>query len=110
MNDKNYQFDYDLTENIEKEYAQCNCYDEWGCATLWLNDIQGVEYNLCIDNGNNCSAIYKMEHNVETGYVETDYNTFEHHEINFKDGNWKQELEVAMLNAAEKFFKEGEIK
>ena len=45
----------------------------------------GVEYNFCIDNGENCSAIYKLKFNDKTGHMETVTDKFEHYEINFDD-------------------------
>lgn len=98
---KMYHFDCELSE----EYKDKACWDEWGCATLWLNDTQGVEYNFCMDNGHNSCAIYKMETNEETGCIETDYSTFEHYEIDFNNANWKENMEKAMYEAAKKFFK-----
>ena len=88
---------YEFECNMSDEYKDKET-DEWGCAFVWLNDI-GVEYNFCIDSGNNCCAIYKMEINEETDYMETDYDTFIHYEIDFDNENWEQELENAMCKA-----------
>lgn len=96
--EKNYEFEC----NIDESYKDLET-DEWGCAYVWLNDLQGAEYNFCIDSGNNCCAIYKMEINEED-YMETDYSTFEHYEIDFSNVNWKEELEKAMYKVAKKFF------
>lgn len=105
---KTYEFDCALSKEYIEEYKNYLYCDEWGCATLWLNDNQGVEYNFCIDNGTNISinssAIYKMELNNETDYIETDYSTSEHYEIDFDNANWKEELEKAMYEVAKKFF------
>ena len=57
---------YDFECSLSEEYKDNTCCDEWGSATLWLNDKQGVEYNFCIDNGHNSCAIYKMEYDEET--------------------------------------------
>ena len=98
----NYEFACEMSE----EYKDYNCHDEWGCAEVWLGDI-GVEYNFCIDGSAdvvvNCCAIYKMEMNKETDYMETDYDTFAHYEIDFNNPNWKVELENAMCRALIKF-------
>lgn len=100
--------------NIDESYANTET-DIWGAAFLWLNEDHGVEYNLCYDSGECCSAIYKTEMNYKDrdypdGYMETDYNTFEHYEIDFNDENWKEKLVEAMKESMEKFFdiKKGE--
>lgn len=93
---------YEFECNMSEEYKDYDCHDEWGCAFAWLGDI-GVEYNFCIDNSTNkninCCAIYKMEMNNETDYMETDYDEFEHYEIDFNNPNWEAELENAMCKA-----------
>lgn len=94
--------DYEFECNMSEEYKD-NEMDEWGCAFVWLNDI-GVEYNFCIDSGENCCAIYKMEFNNKTDYMETDYDTFIHYEIDFDNPKWKTELENAMCKALIEFF------
>ena len=95
---------YEFECNLSEEYKDNTCIDEWGSATLWLNDRQGVEYNFCIDGNCNSCAIYKMEYNEETDVWETDYSTFEHYEIDFDNANWKKELEKSMHEVAKKFF------
>lgn len=95
---------YDFECLLSKEYKNYTNCDEWGSATLWLNDKQGVEYNYCIDNGQNSCAIYKMYHDDETDTEGTDYSTFEHYEIDFDNAKWKEELEKAMYEVAKKFF------
>lgn len=94
---------YKFECNLSKKYRKYDCCDEWGVATLWLNDKQGVEYNFCIDGGCNSSAIYKM-YADENDEWETDYDTFEHYEIDFNDTKWKKMLENAMYEVAKKFF------
>ena len=89
-----YSFEHSLSEEF-KDYDQ---WDEWGCAQVWLGNI-GVEYNFCIDNGFNCSAIYGMMYNEESGYAETDYSDCEHYEIDFDKPTWAESLENAMCNA-----------
>lgn len=50
--------------------------DIWGAAFLWVREKEGAEYNFCIDeNGENCSAIYKMIED-ENGIMYTDHDTF----------------------------------
>jgi len=92
MNNK-YKFEL----NMDDSYKQYTDIDEWGMAVIDFGTY-GAEYNFCIEEGNNCSAIYFMEFNSNTGYWDTDYNYFEHYEINFNDFNWKKDLEKAMYN------------
>lgn len=94
---------YEFECNLSEEYQNYDCCDEWGAATLWLNDKQGVEYNFCIDNNENCCAIYKM-YCDENEIWETDYSIFEHYEIDFDNVNWEEELEKSMYEVAKKFF------
>lgn len=93
---------YSYEINICEEYKDLET-DEWGCAFAWYGDNLGVEYNFCIDNGTNYCAIYKMEINDKTDYMETDYTTYNHYEINFDDENWKRDLEDAMCTELIKF-------
>lgn len=91
-----------------KEIADTDCFDEWGCAYVSLGETMGVEYNLCIDNTTgesiNESAIYKVDYDEESGYIETDTSTFIHYEINFDNSKWKKNLENMMCKALIKFF------
>jgi hypothetical protein len=101
---KDYEFECIISErNIFADY-----YDEWGCAFASVGKNKIVEYNFCIDNTTNesvnCSAIYKVDYNDKTGYIETDCNTFTHYEINFDKTDWKEKLEDAMCEALIKFF------
>jgi len=96
---------YDFECNLSEEYKACECCDEWGSATLWLNESSGVEYNFCVDNGCNSSAIYKM-YCKEVEVWETDYSTFEHYEIDFENENWRGDLESVMYEVAKKFFED----
>ena len=82
MNNK-YKFELNMN-NSYKKYIDI---DEWGTAVIDFGTY-GAEYNFCIEEGNNYSAIYYMEYNEKTGYWDTDYNCFEHYEINFNDFNW----------------------
>ena len=81
--------------------------EEWGAAFYWIGGgDHGVEYNLHIEvNGDeiyNASAIYKTD--TEGEYLETDYNTFVHYEIDFEDPRWESKLRNAMRDAAYKFW------
>lgn len=91
-----------------KEIIDTNFFDEWGCAFTSLGDEMGVEYNLCIDNTTNeninCSAIYRVDYDEESGCIGTDYNEFVSYEIDFDNPKWKKELENAMCEALIKFF------
>lgn len=89
----NYKFEL----NMDDSYKQYTDIDEWGMAVVWAG-YYGAEYNFCIEEGDNYSAIYYMEYNEKTDYWDTDYNCFEHYEINFNDFNWKKDLEKAMYN------------
>ena len=102
-------FAYHFYCNIDKrktlkEIADTDCFDEWGCAFISVGEELGVEYNLCVDDGENCSAIYKVDYDEETGYIETDASTFIHYEIDFDNSKWKKELEDAMCKALIEFF------
>ena len=104
-NNNNYSFYCDITKvRILKEIADTDCFDEWGCAYVSLGEEAGVEYNLCVDNGENCSAIYRVDHNEKNDCIETDYSKFVHYEIDFNNPKWKKKLENAMCKALIKFF------
>lgn len=102
---KEYCFECNIKKRrVLKEIADTDCFDEWGCAFISVGDELGVEYNLCVDDGENCSAIYKLNYDEESGYIETDTSTFIHYEINFDNSKWKKELEDTMCEALIKFF------
>ena len=87
--------------NLEQEYEH-NDVDIWGAAFLW-NGKKSVEYNFCIDeNGENCSAIYKMTEDI-SGQMHTHYGSFVHYEVKFDDG-WKEKLKATMEDALKKLF------
>ena len=94
--------DYSFGCNMDKGYKNIET-DEWGCAFIWVGN-KGVEYNFCIDSGENLCAIYKMELNEKTDYMETDHDTFIHYEINFDEADWVEKLENAMCEALIEFF------
>lgn len=89
-NNPNFEFECHISEEYKGKET-----DEWGSAFAYLGDV-GVEYNFCIDGGNDCSAIYKMEYNRETESIETDYSTFIHYEIDFDNKCWIQKLRDTM--------------
>lgn len=95
-------------EDIRKACDIVRNVDEWGVAELWY-DNKGVEYNYCIDDGENCSAIYKTEINEKTGYRETDYNSFIHYEVDFNNPSWKEILINELDKAFEKLHKIGNL-
>ena len=73
------------------------CSDIWGASYAWSDDEKyGAEYNYCIDNGENCSAIYYMEYNPKTDYMDTDTSRYEHYEVDFENQNWRQLLKETM--------------
>ena len=100
---------YEFECNMTEEYKNYNVHDEWGCAFVWFGEIVGAEYNFCVDADYKTEefytacAIYKTVFNKETEYMETDYDTFIHYDIDFNNDNWKKELEDAMCNALIKF-------
>lgn len=98
--DEKYSFGCELSA----EFSSYDNWDEWGCACVWFGDEIGAEYNFCIDNGHNCSAIYKMTMNKDEDIAETDYSTFVHYEVDFSKENWKDELEDAMCRALIDFY------
>ena len=96
--------------NINASYASEET-DEWGAAFVWVNGNHGVEYNFCYDSGECCSAIYKTGMNYKhrdypDGYMETDYSTFEHYEIDFSNEDWMLDLIREMVRVAKQFWKE----
>ena len=102
---KEYYFQCDIKKRkVLKEIADTDCFDEWGCAFVSVGDELGVEYNLCVDDGENCSAIYRVDYNENNDCIETDYSIFVSYEIDFDNSKWKKELEDAMCKALIEFF------
>ena len=96
-------------EEEDKEYM-----DIWGAAYVWFDEDRGVEYNWCWDTGTCESAIYKMEMNYDNpeypdGYMETDYDTYVHYEVDCSNENWKKELIDVMYMVAVEFHSGHEI-
>lgn len=98
-NNPGYYFECYIDGN---KYVNCSCCDDWNVcfASLW-NDI-AVEYNICIDDNENCSAIYYVRC-YKDGAWETDYDRFISCEIDFSKDNWRSELENAMCIAMIEF-------
>ena len=90
-----YGFEFEL--NMDDSYKNYETIDEWGMAVVWAGYYR-AEYNFCLEDGDNYSAIYFMEYDEETGNWETDSNCFKHYEIDFNNPNWKLELKEAMYN------------
>lgn len=82
--------------NMDESYKDCKTIDEWEMAVVWIG-YYGAEYNLCLQNGDNYSAIYFMKYNDETDYWDTDSNDYLHYEIDFNNPNWKLDLKEAMV-------------
>jgi len=95
--EKGYEYEININPlEVDKQYM-----DDWGAAFLWLDDNRGVEYNICYDNGECESAIYKTEIG---DFLKTDHSTFSHYEIDFSDKNWRQKLVDEMECVALKFW------
>lgn len=87
----NYELEISMSpSDVEDGYC-----DIWGAASIWEDKI-GAEYNLCVEDGDNCSAIYRMDLDESTGYWTTNYSDFEHYEVDFSDADWEKKLEIAM--------------
>lgn len=91
-----------LMMNPDYEF-ECNISEEMfsgevtlpGAAYIWFEDI-GVEFEFCIENGENYSAIYRMDMNKAGDDFETDHDEFYHYEIDPTDPEWKANLEIEM--------------
>lgn len=100
-----YEFQSNFNNEIINEYMNKENVDEWGCALVTINDKYGAEYNLCIDDKDNESAIYFQEID-ELGFWQTDYSGCKHYEIDFNNPNWEEDLEKEMKNYLLKELKE----
>lgn len=102
---KEYCFECNITKRrVLNKIADTTYFDEWGCAFISLGQKIGVEYNLCVDNGENSSGIYKVDYNEKDGCIVTNYDEFFHYEIDFDNRKWKEKLENAMCKALIEFF------
>jgi hypothetical protein len=84
--------------NMDESYYEQDSIDEWGAAIVMDGNKRGCEYNYCYLNGNEQSAIYKMDG------IDTDENTYTHYEIDFGVDNWKEKLIEAMIEAYHEFW------
>lgn len=71
--------------------------DMWGYAYCFMDDY-GAEYNLCIEDGKDNSAIYLMRRDL-SGNWDTDGSRFIPYKVTFGKG-WKKELRKAMERIA----------
>lgn len=90
-----YEFRSIFDDEIIKEYNNKQNIDEWGYALITINNKYGAEYNLCIEDGNNYSAIYFQECD-EKGIWQTDFTDCKHYEVDFLNPIWKNNLEEEM--------------
>lgn len=94
MTDQEYEFECNISEEMLSGEVTLP-----GAAYIWFNDI-GVEFEFCIiENGENYSAIYRMDMNKAGDDFETDHDEFCHYEIDPTDPEWKTNLEIAMCKA-----------
>lgn len=91
-------FSYEFELNISDEYKNFTDHSEWGAAFVWFDNGVGAEYNFCIQNGKNSSAIYRMR--LRNGEWDTDYSDFRHYEIRFEDPDWAEALKKEMHDFA----------
>lgn len=104
-----YSYDFRCTFNDEiiKKYNNKENIDEWGYALVTINGKYGAEYNLCIEDGKNYSAIYFQECD-EKGIWQTDFTNSKHYEVDFSNPNWKQKLQREMKHYVIKELNEDE--
>ena len=97
---------YTSSIEIDESYANKET-DIWGAAFAWTQSgYDGVEYNLCIDETGNHSAIYYTTYSAEKDYMETDYSRFCHYEIDFSDKDWSKKLCDKMFSSLDGFLAE----
>ena len=90
MMNPDYEFECNISEEMFSEGVILP-----GAAYIWFEDI-GVEFEFCIENGENYSAIYRMDMNKAGDDFETDHDEFYHYEIDPTDPEWKVNLEIEM--------------
>lgn len=80
-------------------------YESWGMGLVWFKDDEsiGAEYNLCLEDGENYSAIYRSVI-TEDGYLSADYDDYIPYKIDFTDKDWEVKFEDAMCEALIAFF------
>lgn len=87
----------DFELNMDISYKDKNNFDEWGCACLYDDEKGlGVDYNYCIEDGENYCALYLIEYQSNDEVYHTDYDCFEHYEIKWERADWADLLEKAM--------------
>lgn len=94
-----YLFKCNITANDYKIMTSC---DVWDAAYIRCGS-KGVEYNFCMDNGCNYSAIYMSEETHDGKYFMTDSSRYECYEIDFEDMEWKKKLEEQICRIFQKF-------
>ena len=90
------QYNYEC--NISDIFRDFKCCDVWGCASLTLGSI-GVEYNLCVEDGDDYSGIYKMVRDEDADIFETDPTVFVPYTIDLNNPEWKADLEDSLCVA-----------
>lgn len=94
---------YEFECNMCEEFKTYDIYDEWGCAYIFFKGY-GAEYNFCMQSDGNYSAIYPMICENYDESWETDYDFYEHYEIDFDNPNWEKELEKHMCQLMIDYF------
>jgi len=88
--------------NMDETYRCKTDIDEWGCASVWLDEDEtmGAEYNYCIDRGESYCAIYGFTQfpNDDTYY--TDYDCYYSYDIEWDKKDWKKRLANKMMECA----------
>lgn len=93
MMDPEYEFECNFSEEIIS-----NDVDLPGAAYIWFGKV-GVEYELFIEDGENCSAIYKMAKTENGDNFVTNHDKYCHYEVDPNDPNMEKNLEIAMCKA-----------
>lgn len=98
-------FNFHFSDEIIDMYMDKENIDEWGVATITIDGLYGAEYNICIEDGNNESAIYFQELD-ENNFWQTDFSNYKHYEIDFNNPNWNEDLKKEMKEYLLKELKE----
>ena len=93
--------DWQYEMNLKEDIANEDDVDIWGDIQVYTLDKGknlgiGAEYNYCIDDGEDNSAIYMMYEDKETGDWDTDTDDYIHYEIDFTDPEWDWKILQAM--------------
>lgn len=97
-------FVQDLSPADDVESVNTN--DIWGAAIAWYGTEVGAEYNFCKeyteDEVVNSSAIYSMRFEGDpddpNSRITTDYDDYEHYEVDFRDPKWEKKLCDTMID------------